>query len=574
MEDSSGHGADAKRSSKSWVIWGLLAAVAVAGAALLAFGGSRPLKEAWSLVTGDHGAKRWRLLTASDRTPCYAALSHYPPSQSGGGCSHSEQEAIPRTLDNWNEPHLSVYSVAPVPRSSPTLRDLGDRGQEEAIRFLENNMALKTKAWVDLQDALNYSANSDTGEKDPFRFDRVLVATVAKGLEWNPGDRMMWTRIFIQPINFTFAGYSVAATDNETVKIASLESTSSRKFSADLSATIPGMEAPKASASAGAEQNVKTTSDVNAQYEKLGVDITRGFLRIIRESETGGDVVGNTTVTLTAVTDAEGIWKQFPADKCDPEAITPRLSIKDKCHHGALPQIAGEDASDSKDPRDKDEDLVLLVTGVHPEDENPSPAGDGQSTSAPQKPQAHSAIDVLPMVPVPHCALKARVWMLFEKRQVEGGTNSSYDESRQDVKLIRDGEDKADVEVMSADEVSPAVWSLKICDTAECDNEPLKLLRAMVKAKDPKATGVMRNVVFTDYGKAVAAAHWLRRAQQSTPDGSSYTFNYPSLAPDSKEALIPFKNAHDECKPVNKKSDDKYAGAPLKAEPGQSPAMR
>ena len=57
------------------------------------------------------------------------------------------------------------------------------------------------------------------------------MATVAKGLEWNPGDRMIWTRIFVQPINFAFAGYTVAATDNETVKIASLEATSSRKFS-------------------------------------------------------------------------------------------------------------------------------------------------------------------------------------------------------------------------------------------------------------------------------------------------------------------------------------------------------
>jgi hypothetical protein len=446
----------------------------------------------------------------------------------------------------------------------PTLRDLGDRGQEEAIRFLENNAALKSKAWIDLQDALNYSATSDAGEKDPFRFDRVLVATVAKGLDWNPGDRMMWTRIFIQPINFAFAGYSVAATDNETVKIASLESTSSRKFSADLSATIPGMEAPKASAGAGTDQSVKTTTDINAQYEKLGIDITRGFLRIIHESETGGDAIGNTTVALTAVTDAQSIWKQFPADRCDPEAIvTPRLSIMDKCHHGPLAQTEDQDVFDSKDPKDRDEDLVLLVTGIHPEDESPSPAGDVKSTTAREKPQATPAIDVLPLVPVPHCALRARVWMLYEKRQVEDGTNNFYDESHQDVELIRDGEDKADVEVVSADEASPTVWSLRICDTSECDAEPLKPLKAMVKGnggKDHKAIGVMRNVVFADYGKAVAVAHWLRVAQQTTPDRSNYSFNYPSDTPGSKQALVPFnRNTHDECKPVDKKSDDKYA---------------
>ena len=61
------------------------------------------------------------------------------------------------------------------------------------------------------------------GREGPFRFDRVLVATVAKGAKWDLGDRMIWTRVFVQPINFSFAGYSVAATDNETVKLTSVE---------------------------------------------------------------------------------------------------------------------------------------------------------------------------------------------------------------------------------------------------------------------------------------------------------------------------------------------------------------
>jgi hypothetical protein len=442
------------------------------------------------------------------------------------------------------------------------LRDLGDRGQEEAIRFLEKSAALKSQSWIDLQDALNYSATSDTGEKDPFRFDRVLVATVAKGLEWNPGDRMMWTRIFVQPINFAFAGYSVAATDNETIKIASLEATSSRKFSADLSATIPGMEAPKASVGAGGERSVKTTADVNAQYEKLGIDITRSFLRIIRESETGGNVIGNTTVALTAMTDAQSIWKQFPADRCDPKVTTPRLSIKDKCHHGPLAQTEDQDVFDSKDSKDKEEDLVLLVTGFNADNEPAISGGDQKPATESDGGNTKSPIDVLPQLPVPHCPLRARVWMLYGERKVADGTNNFYDESQQDVELIRAGEDKADVEVISADEVSPAVWSLRICDTSQCDIEPVKLLQAKVKAKegqDHTTPGVMRNVVFADYGKAVAVAHWLRYARNETPDGSKYTFNYPSAVQHSKQALVPYKNTRDECRPTDKKSDDAYA---------------
>jgi hypothetical protein len=50
------------------------------------------------------------------------------------------------------------------------------------------------------------------GERDPFRFDRVLVANVAEGVCREPGDRMVWTRVLVEPINFEFAGYSVAET--------------------------------------------------------------------------------------------------------------------------------------------------------------------------------------------------------------------------------------------------------------------------------------------------------------------------------------------------------------------------
>ncbi len=194
-----------------------LALAAVVGLAYSPLAG-----QGWSFIKGDHGRNRWHSLKASTQSECYLHLWD-PLPRPYAECVHPTDASIPRMPTKWNAPHLSVYSVAPTPRALPTLRDLGDRGQEEAIRFLENNAALKTKAWIDLQDALNYSATSDTGEKDPFRFDRVLVATVAKGLDWNPGDRMMWTRIFVQPINFAFAGYSVAATDSETVKIASLE---------------------------------------------------------------------------------------------------------------------------------------------------------------------------------------------------------------------------------------------------------------------------------------------------------------------------------------------------------------
>ena len=220
-----------------------------------------------------------------------------------------------------------------------------------------------------LRDALDQSS-TNTAEGDPFRFDRVLVANVEKGIDAMPGDRMVWTRILVQPINFTFAGYTVAATDNQIKKVASLETTDSRKFSADISATIPGMEGPKASFGPSSEHTVKTNSDITAQYEKLGIDVVPNFMRIMRESESGGDAVGNTEVSLTALTDPEIIRRRYPQEPVQ---------------------------------RPSDEDpIVLLVTPSEEDGANQTKNEEGANETRP-------AIDVRPRVTVPHCALRARV---------------------------------------------------------------------------------------------------------------------------------------------------------------------
>ncbi|MGA8712448.1 MAG: hypothetical protein WB647_05435 [Roseiarcus sp.] len=454
----------------------------------------------------DPSPKRWSSVTETE-TGCYRDLISETPPLSD--CVHSDAKAIdPRGFD-WVAPHVAVYSAAAAPHSPPTLRDLGDQAQAQAVGFLEKDASVKGGAWATLENALSNSATG-AGERDPFRFDRVLVANVAKGVDWRPGDRMMWTRVLVEPINFTFAGYSVASTENETQKIGSVEKTDSRKFSADLSSTIPGIEGPKASVGPSSEHTVKASSDVNAQYEKLGIDIMPGFLRIMRESETGGDAVGNTEVSLTAVTDPEMIWKRFPRDE--------------PLHQSAA------------DP------IVLLVTGTHFD-------GDGVAERSDAGNETHPTVDVLPQVPVPHCALRARVWMLYEERRVDSG-RASYDESRQAVTLAHDAQDKQDVDIMAADEVSPAVWALKLCTTPKCEDKEERLLKAKVQPDPPgpENPDLWRNVVFTDYGVAIRLAHWLRTHQDGRPPNTSYLFNFPSDSNGAYVSLVPVKTKGDECK--------------------------
>jgi hypothetical protein len=484
-------------------LWGLCLALG-ASAAFIAWRASH---------NGDQVPKRWETVTKI-QSPLYTNLVNPPPANSDCGsvqCSEGQRHF------DWNKPHVSVYSIEGAPHSLPTLRDLGNRAQAKAIDLLEQNAASEGRSLIELRDALDDSEGAASGEKDPFRFDRVLVATVAKGASWDPGDRMVWTRVFVQPINFSFAGYTVAATDNETVKVTSVEATNSRKLSADIGLTIPGLEGPKASLGPTREQSVKTSSEVDAQYEKLGVDITPNFLRVIRESETGGDVVGNTTISLTTVTDALTIQKKSTNEKLPTQPIG--------------------------------DDLVLLVTGTHLDRDTASPQDDTKQPVDADKKRTPSPIDVLPQIPVPHCALRATVWMLYEWREVNKG-RESYDESHQEVTLRRDAEDKADVDIMSADEVSPAVWSLEKCENDRCKDgdENRNPLRATVRNGPLQ----WRKVVFTDYGVAVKLAHWLRTNENGPHSDLKYQFDYGSDSEHGavdKVPLVPVKTTRDECRP-------------------------
>jgi hypothetical protein len=437
-------------SKKRIPVWGLLLGiVAVIG---MVSGGFIW----WYWGSSDFVAKRWKA-----RDPVIASDDYKLVVR-----PHPDPKDPSKISRDWTKPQVSVYSVASVkePHPHPTLRDLAERGQARAIDFMAHDSVPKPHAWFELLNALNDGREPGVGENDPFKFDRVLVATVAKGVNWNAGDRMMWTRVFVQPINFNFAGYTVAGTENETVKVTSMEATKTRKLSADLALTVPGLEGPKASLGPSNERTVKTTSEINAQYEKLGIDIMPRFLRIIRESETGGDVVGNTMVSLSVVTDPLKIQ-----------------NVRSPEEQHLIPM--GKN------------DLVLLVRSIKL---------DEVSNGNKDKP----SIDVLPQAPIPHCPLKAKVWMLYEQRHIDAG-RKYYDEAKQTVSFIRDEHKEQYVDIVGADDVSPAVWSLKICE-GPCDlngNDPT--LRAHVSPN-----GQPRDLVFTDYGQAVKLAHWLRYRQK------------------------------------------------------------
>ena len=411
-------------------------------------------------------------------------------------------------------PQVSVYSFPMIrpPHAHPTLRDLGDRAQVRAIESIVaaskshtegsksriQDLKSQSQPWDDLQKAL--ADDDEPGEKDPYLFERVLVTTVAKGTKAPPGDRLVWTRIFVKPLNFRFAAYTIAATDSETIKVTSVEATNVRKLSADIGLTIP--DGPKLGLTPSNENTVKTTSDVSTQYEKLGVDITPAFLRIMRESSAGGDVIGNTKVALSLTTD-------------------PMLILTGSPNRVQLQRP----------------DIALVVTGTHLEADAKNPS------SIP-------SMDVRPVVPLPHCALKAKISAAYEQRHIQTG-QKLYDESQQQVVFIHDVDDERTVDIMGADDVAPFVWNIQIVPPGQTPDDNWNGRKALT-AKFGEH-GSPRQLVFSDYGRAVELAHWVRTNNSDT-DLSGYRFNRPA-----NDGLAVMKQTNDDCtadKVVRPKQDE------------------
>ena len=428
--------------------------------------------------------KRWanRNLQITDGE-YFDRVSHYEFTSAAGDAVDGEQQG-------WEEPNVAVYS-SPNSKPSPApvnVANLPDAGQAQTIDFVTEDADNEDAAWP--QSAKPAAdPQAATAGKDPYRADRVLVATVTKGLHAMPADRLLWTRVFVQPINFEFAGYTVASTDIKTVKVAGIENSNNSKLSFDfgLDALLPGLA--KDPAASSAETSNKATADINQQYQNLGVDIQPRFLRIIRESATGGDVVGNTKIQLSMLTNpnmiqttANDTHVQAPID--DPDRLA--LVVDQARLSDGVQYLNDDDAS---------------IT-VHPQDL------------------------------LPHCPLIADVWMIYEIRQAKNGADHAL-EGLQTVELVRNGELRQKVEIVPADDIAPAVWSIK-----RRTNQPSLEQAPDLRANLPKGTS--RRVVSTDYTNVSELTHWLK-ANPGKP--------LKHMAFDNREGetLVPFKHVSNDC---------------------------
>jgi len=188
---------------------------------------------------------------------------------------------------------------------------------------------------------------------------------------------------------------------------------------------------------------------------------------------------------------------------------------------------------------EESDELRLLVTGVRIAEDGPTDV-------------ERDPITVMPQAPIPHCPLIARVWMLYEQRLINNG-REFYDEGHQDVTFLRAAEEKRDIEMVGADDVSPAVWSIKILHE-EGKTESPEFVKAHLEENAP-----WRELVFTDYGLTVRAIHWFRTQSGNYNDKDKLKFNYLDEVNEIKGAnrnndkptvmpsLVPVKRTQNEC---------------------------
>ena len=212
------------------------------------------------MPTVESASKWWKTSDTSLDTICYTNLVEPMNAQRGSDCARQNESVLAPRLHRLSRPQVSLYSVP-------------------------------------------------ASQNDPFRFERVIQARIDKGTNWAPGNQMLWTRVIIQPINFSFAVNVLIPSNYDTV-VTKVETSNSSKLGADIEATLPTSLGPKAGLDANTAHSTKTSFERKASEETFGVDIRPGVLQIVSESGSSGSAVSNAPVPVRLVTDPHIIRSQ------------------------------------------------------------------------------------------------------------------------------------------------------------------------------------------------------------------------------------------------------------------------
>lgn len=285
------------------------------------------------------------------------------------------------------------------------------------------------------------------------RVQRNLVALMTRPTkDYSPGDRIMRAVVNIRPVNFTFGGYTVAATNRVMLDITSITRSTSQTGSVSINAAPPTSPV-SGSAQAGFQHQVGTTTPLREPEEVLTVTPTPTCLTIVREGGYGVDLTGNTLVSVSTLA-----------------AGPPR---NEAC--GVVGDVYNAENAGNQSVFILDPGLVFSSRG----------------------PAIRSGKTLGNLRAFPESPFYAQVTVNFILRRIETG-GSSYEDGKQSVSLVRGYSTKCQV-VLPAEALTPLLWVVH-------PGTRMTTVNVMVD-------GTETTLAFSDPQTAAAAAKWIEQSR-------------------------------------------------------------
>ncbi len=198
---------------------------------------------------------------------------------------------------------VSISSAATKPDAKPTtFKDLSERALASYVNAL---LALKPASAEELRKNLAAPIKSSKKEgliEDLTTMERTLAVTVAK-TDFNPVDRLVFTRIEIALDNAEFTNWTAAKTEYETYDLGTLKSERSLSFeaTADIMTGGPNAVLPKVGTKTTAASTRNEELAAKQRVEILTTEFNSGKIIVTRQGEMGIDLTGTTLLDVAVV---------------------------------------------------------------------------------------------------------------------------------------------------------------------------------------------------------------------------------------------------------------------------------
>ncbi|HYE27535.1 MAG TPA: hypothetical protein VEA61_04800 [Allosphingosinicella sp.] len=198
-------------------------------------------------------------------------------------------------LQRRGEPVLAVTSLAADPASSTGFKDLAERSGAAYAAALAAKTGTAAEYRAALAEPIKGAGRSNI---DRTALPRVIALDVSPG-GYSAGDRLVWTRVTLLPIDFRFSDFALAKTEYQTIDLETITSTSKETASLTISPTI-GSPVEAAEAVLSAERSDQTVYGNRERIRDLSVGFDPQRIVVTRDGGPGIDLAGITLLKVSA----------------------------------------------------------------------------------------------------------------------------------------------------------------------------------------------------------------------------------------------------------------------------------